>query len=201
MLRYCHLWISSWLKKIQSLLNKKIVEQHVFPALSWLWIVNWVMFDWRMTYDCFLGYTVTLSSVGVLHAPYLTSTDLTGYAFDSTEGARPQQVKFTLPGHLSTHLGFPSVRVVLSIACVSGVVVIVDCGLSDVVWLTDDIRLFPWLYSDLALCWCVVHAPYVTSTDVTGYALESSAGEVYSSRVPIHTLGVSHFYAGEFSDW
>ena len=50
-----------------------------------------------------------------LHTPDLTSTDMTGYALDSTAGVWPQQMKFTLPGHLLTHLGFPSVRVVLSI--------------------------------------------------------------------------------------
>ena len=44
----------------------------------------------------------------------------------STAGARPQQVKFTLPRHLFTHLGFPSVRVVLNITFIPGFVMIMD---------------------------------------------------------------------------
>ena len=51
---------------------------------------------------------------------------MTGYALDSTAGARPQQVKFTLPGHLFTHFGSASVRVVLSITFILGFVMIVD---------------------------------------------------------------------------
>ena len=51
---------------------------------------------------------------------------MTGYTLDSTAGARPQQVKFTLPGHLFTHLGFPSVRVVLSITFILGFIMIMD---------------------------------------------------------------------------
>ena len=35
------------------------------------------------------------------------------------------------------------------------------------VWLTDDRRLCPCLYSDQVLCWCVLHAPYLTSPDMT----------------------------------
>ena len=31
---------------------------------------------------------------------------MTGYTLDSTADARPHQMKFTLPGHLFTHLGF-----------------------------------------------------------------------------------------------
>ena len=63
----------------------------------------------------------------MLHAPYLTSPDVAGYALDSTAGAWPQQVKFTLPRHLFTHLGFSSVRVVLmSITFIPGFVMIMD---------------------------------------------------------------------------
>ena len=51
---------------------------------------------------------------------------VTSYALDSTEGARHQQVKFTHPGHLFTHLGFPSVRVVLSITFILGFVMIMN---------------------------------------------------------------------------
>ena len=40
--------------------------------------------------------------------------------------ARPQQVKFTLPGYVFTHMGFPSVHVVLSITFVPGFVMIMD---------------------------------------------------------------------------
>ena len=41
----------------------------------------------------------------MLHASYLTSMDVTGYALDSNAGAWQQQVKFTLLRHLFTHLG------------------------------------------------------------------------------------------------
>ena len=33
--------------------------------------------------------------------------DTFGYTLDSTAGAWPQYVAFTLPGYLFTHLGFP----------------------------------------------------------------------------------------------
>ena len=29
---------------------------------------------------------------------------------------------------------------------------------------------------ELVLCWCVIHAPYLTTPDVTGYALDSTTG-------------------------
>ena len=56
-----------------------------------------------------------INIVCVLHTTDLTSTDMTGYYFDSTAGAWPPHVKFTLPGHLLTHLGFPSAHVGLSV--------------------------------------------------------------------------------------
>ena len=37
----------------------------------------------------------------------LTPPDMTGHTINSTAGAWPHQVKFTPPGHLFTHLGFP----------------------------------------------------------------------------------------------
>ena len=43
----------------------------------------------------------------IISTPDLTSPDMTSYTLDSTAGAWPHQVKFTLPGHLFTHLGFP----------------------------------------------------------------------------------------------
>ena len=43
----------------------------------------------------------------VLHTPDLTPSDMTGYSLGFTAGACPQQVKFTLPGYIFTHLGFP----------------------------------------------------------------------------------------------
>ena len=60
----------------------------------------------------------------MLHAPYLTWLDVTGYTFDSMAGARPQQEKFTLPWHLFSHLGFPGVRVVFSVIFIPGFVMI-----------------------------------------------------------------------------
>ena len=45
---------------------------------------------------------------------------------NQTAGACPQQVKFTLPGYLFTHLGFPSVRAVLNITFIPGFVMIMD---------------------------------------------------------------------------
>ena len=39
--------------------------------------------------------------------PDLTSPDMTGYTLDSTAGAWPQHVTFTLPRYLFTNLGFP----------------------------------------------------------------------------------------------
>ena len=62
----------------------------------------------------------------MLHAPYLTLLDVTGYTFDNTAGAWPQQEKFTLPRHLFSHLGFPSVRVVFSVISIPGFVLIMD---------------------------------------------------------------------------
>ena len=61
----------------------------------------------------------------VLRTPDLTSPDMTGYTLNSTAGAWPHQVKFTLLGHLFTHLGFPIVRVVLSIIFVPGFIMII----------------------------------------------------------------------------
>ena len=46
--------------------------------------------------------------------------------FWDSAGAWPHQVKFTLPRHLFTHLGFPSVRVVLSITFIPGFVIIME---------------------------------------------------------------------------
>ena len=84
----------------------------------------------------------------MLHAPYMTLLDVTGNTFDNTAGAWPQHVKF-LPGHLFSHLGFPSVCVVLSMICVPSFVKIVDCGLSDEVWRRETFTL-PWhLFSHL----------------------------------------------------
>ena len=62
----------------------------------------------------------------VLHTPDLASPDMTGYTVDATAGAWPHQLKFTLPGHILTHLGFPSVRVILSVTFIPGVIVIMD---------------------------------------------------------------------------
>ena len=57
-------------------------------------------------------------------------------------------------------------HVVLSVTCVPDFVMIVDGGLSNEVWLTDGRRLFPWFYSDLVLCLCDLHVPYLTSPGV-----------------------------------
>ena len=57
---------------------------------------------------------LVLSWVFVLHTPDLTSLDMTGYTHDFTEGAWPQQVKFSL------------VRVVLSLAFITGIVMFMD---------------------------------------------------------------------------
>ena len=61
---------------------------------------------------------------------------MTCYTLDSTAGVWPQQENLLLPGTYSH----------------TWVVMIVDCGLSDYVLLTDDGRLFLSLYSDLVLC-------------------------------------------------
>ena len=55
---------------------------------------------------------------------------MTGYTFDSTAGAWPQQVKFTLHGHIFT-IGFPecSCCLVWSITFIPGFVMIGDCGI------------------------------------------------------------------------
>ena len=72
-----------------------------------------MMFDWRM-------------AGGGRLFPSLSSPDVTGYALDSTAGAWPQQMKFTLPRHIFTQLGFPSVRVVLNMTFIPGFVMIMD---------------------------------------------------------------------------
>ena len=41
------------------------------------------------------------------HIPGLTSQDMTEYILDAMAGGWPQQLKFTFPVHLFTHLGFP----------------------------------------------------------------------------------------------
>ena len=55
----------------------------------------------------------------------LTSPDMTGYTLDSTAGAC-QQVGFTLPGHLFTLKGFPSVNVVLSVSFIPDFIIFMD---------------------------------------------------------------------------
>ena len=62
----------------------------------------------------------------VLHTPDLTPPDMTGCTLDSTAGAWPYKVKFTLPRNLLTHLGFPSVRVVLNVTFIPVFVMIMD---------------------------------------------------------------------------
>ena len=62
----------------------------------------------------------------MLHTPDLTLLDMTYYTLDFTAGAWPQQEKFTLPRHLFSHLGFPSVRVVFSVISIPGFVLIID---------------------------------------------------------------------------
>ena len=47
--------------------------------------------------------------------PYLFSLNMNDYTLDYTADAWQQRQRFTLPGHLFSHLGFPSVRVVLSV--------------------------------------------------------------------------------------
>ena len=42
-----------------------------------------------------------------LHTPDWIPPGINGYTFDSTADEWPQQTKFTLPGHLFTHLDFP----------------------------------------------------------------------------------------------
>ena len=59
---------------------------------------------------------------------------MNGYTLDFTAGALPQQVNFTLPRHLFTHLGFPSVLVALSVTFIPGFVMIV----ANDIWLTDN---------------------------------------------------------------
>ena len=44
------------------------------------------------------------------------------YTLYTMVGVWPQQEKFTHSGHISSHLGFPSVRVVLSVTFVHGFV-------------------------------------------------------------------------------
>ena len=72
---------------------------------------------------------------------------MTGYTLDSTEGRWPQQVKFTLPGHIFKHFGFPSVRVVLSVTFIPGFVMYIDYIKDS--RLTDEGRLLPSLYTSL----------------------------------------------------
>ena len=116
----------------------------LFPDLSWLWTNDiWLTDDGRLFpslyFECFMVdtmicYTTPLSHFMcdlvlcwfVLHAPDLTSPYMTGYTFDTTAGAWPQQVKFTRPRHIFTYLDFPSVRVVLSVIFILGFVMIMD---------------------------------------------------------------------------
>ena len=78
----------------------------LFLVLSWL-CTEWLcLIDGWRTVVSFLINDLVLCWC-VLHAPCLTSSGVNGYALDSTAGAWPQQVKFTLPVHIFTDLGFP----------------------------------------------------------------------------------------------
>ena len=68
------------------------------------------------------GFDLTVYDRQIFRSTYMTD----GYTLDSMAGARPQQVNFTLPWHIFTHLGFPSVHVVLGITFIIGVVMIMD---------------------------------------------------------------------------
>ena len=62
----------------------------------------------------------------VVHTLDMTTQDKTGYTVDSTAGAWPHQLKFTLPGYLITYLVSPSVRVVLSVILIPGLLCLMD---------------------------------------------------------------------------
>ena len=62
----------------------------------------------------------------MLHTLDLTLPDMTGYTLYSTAGVFPQQVKFTLSGHLFTQLDLSSIRVVLSVTFNRDFVLIID---------------------------------------------------------------------------
>ena len=78
----------------------------------------------------------------VLYTPDLTSPDTIGYTIDSTTGAWSHKLKFTLPRHLFTHLGFPVYPCCLGCKFVPGC----SCLWTADFRLMDDGRLFPSLY-------------------------------------------------------
>ena len=107
--------------------------------------LDWVMmFDWRMTYGCFFPCTVIdlVLCWCVLHAPYLSSPDVTGYAIDSKTGAWPQQDEFSLPRHLFSHLGF--LECSCCIECYIYPRLCHDCGLMIFDWRMTDGYFLPY---------------------------------------------------------
>ena len=67
----------------------------------------------------------------MLHTPDLTWPDMTGYSLDFMADAWPHQVKFTLPGNLFTHLGFPECPCFLECDIIPGFVTFVGLMVLD----------------------------------------------------------------------
>ena len=80
--------------------------------------------DFFLNLNWFHQYICTIQTLSIW--PFWGDLFLNHNTLHSTAGAWPHQVKFTLPRHLFTHLGFPSVRVVLSITFIPGIVMIMD---------------------------------------------------------------------------
>ena len=72
--------------------------------LTVLWSIQWSITTWQSSH---FAVCVWPSPCCALHAPDINSQDMFGYTIDSSVGAWPHQMKFILPMHLFTHLGFP----------------------------------------------------------------------------------------------
>ena len=106
---------------------------------------------WYIIHLQYSPFTVFVRPSSLLMCVAYTEFDLAGYdcmviyTLDSTVGALPRQVKFTLPGHLFTHLGFPKCS-----CCLERDIYPRFCyvyGLLNGFRFTDDERFFPSLYT------------------------------------------------------
>ena len=97
-------------------------------VMTWYWIVDWVMMiDWRMTDGCFLGFTVTLSSIDVCYMRRIWPRRVWLVILWIPRRVHGHSRRCLLfLGTYSHTWVFPGVRVVLSVTFILGFVIIMD---------------------------------------------------------------------------